>query len=73
MNVFSKHESNNLTYDIIDSSCVVYVGISVSLAIFGLYLNSFPKSHFLGTTTQNGEVSSYLHNLIIDVVCYYYL
>jgi len=51
MNVFSKQESNNLTYNIIDSSCVVYVGISVSLAIFGLYPNSFPKSHFLGTTT----------------------
>jgi hypothetical protein len=68
MNVFSKHESNNLTYNIIDRSCVVYVGISASLAI---YLNSFPKSHFLGTTTQNGEVSSDLHNLIIDVVCYY--
>ena len=41
------------------------LGLQVSLAIFGLYPNSFPKSHFLGTTAQNGEVSSYLHNLII--------
>jgi hypothetical protein len=48
-------------------------GFQYHWLFLALYLNSFPKSYFFGTTTQNGEVSSYLHNLIIDVVCHYYL